>query len=203
MAEPVLAAPVAAPVAQPPKKSHVLLFAVLGSGGLAALLLLAGVVWAAWAIFGGGSTDTAAGTTNKVTTTNKITSGNAKTDSGPSSKDDKSAPPQPVPVKLFAPFKKGDRREVKLVAEVKEETQFEEIDKLPPDLAGALAKDPSLRVATLHGVIRTLEVNEQGGETKIEFTVDHFETRQEGGFQPGQSEPPVPKGTVIIGTLRD
>ncbi|HYV39736.1 MAG TPA: hypothetical protein VE988_28870 [Gemmataceae bacterium] len=193
IAKPVAAAP------GKPKKSPLLLYAILAGGGVAALLFVGVVAWAAWFFLGGDSNTTVAISANKDTSTNASPPTNKEPEIKPPPKQEK--PPETIAIKMFVPFKKGDRREVKIVTESKEDMKIEDPEKLPPDLQGAATKGPTRTTTTLHGIIRTLEVNDQGGETKIELTIRHFETQKEGDFQVSPDNPPNPIGQVLIGTL--
>ncbi|HYV39734.1 MAG TPA: hypothetical protein VE988_28860 [Gemmataceae bacterium] len=161
------------------KKSGNNMLLLLVGGGVAALLLLVGVAVGGYFIFFHKSTPEPIA---------------KKTVDGPKAPAGKT---DPVAIKLFVPFKPGDKRQVKVVIEIKSEIQ--NLASLPKDKQQAFDDANENEKVTIQGVLETRKVNSMGEETEVEFRIDRLDVIQLGAAK--KNMPPTPKGTVVIGDL--
>ena len=115
-------------------------------------------------------------------------------------KDEVVVKPEPVAIKLFVPHKKGDRREITLTREEKTTTEVTNLDQFPPEVQAKLAGFGTFDVkASCQGIVRTLEVNGSGEETKVQITLDQLESVKSQKADVARLS--LPKGTVVLGSL--
>lgn len=103
---------------------------------------------------------------------------------------------EPVAIKLWVPYQKNARRQLKGSFN-SETTTAMEGQGAPKGPKG----DGNFKESgTFDVIIQTLEVNDQGEETKIEMTVQEFTTKMDGAGIP--NEVSLPRGTVYLGEKR-
>ena len=106
-------------------------------------------------------------------------------------------------IKFFVPAKKGDRREVTVVEEIKIEA---EAVGGPPEAQAELKKFFNVNAkVTLRGVVKTLEVDTRGKETDAELTLGEIDIVQKGEKRPQVDRyvSEFPPGTVLTGKRTD
>ena len=74
--------------------------------------------------------------------------------------------------------KKGDRREVKLVLEMKMDASLIGAASPPPEITEEISQRKLQATVTMGAVVKTLEVNARGLETAVELTIQQAEVVQ-------------------------
>ncbi len=102
-------------------------------------------------------------------------------------------------IKLFVAPKNGDRREVKVVEEIKGGVTLIDAVNPSPEFLADLAKGVLDVTCTINAVVKTLETDARGMESAVELTILQAEMVSKVKNEKFPDVPPVPAGTVVIG----
>ncbi|HYV39735.1 MAG TPA: hypothetical protein VE988_28865 [Gemmataceae bacterium] len=103
-----------------------------------------------------------------------------------------------ISVKLTAPYKVGDQREIHLTQAKKTQIKLDDESKVPPEVKAAMLKQGNkLSTATIHGIVTTLEIDDKGQETKVLFELQDIDVSDPDAKGP---LPAGAKGAKVIGT---
>ena len=105
--------------------------------------------------------------------------------------------PQNYAIKLFVPARKGARREVKVVEDLKAEAGVAGNFDVPPKVQAALSESGLDAKVTMKGVVKTLEVDGDGKESEIELTILQGDVVQIGTNNPVLPTGPLPCRRVL------